>query len=168
MPQSGLYDAARELLETAGAALEAAPAVAYVSVGGPAYDCDDQLTVHIDPLQTLGGDRSPSGFAASRQAPQGLEATLIITRILCAPALGPRGEIPAASDIDDAAQGAYGDVWRVWCRLTQILAQPDDEFLGGPCNLTRLVGIQPIEGQGQVWGWQLHLTTLVSTDGWAP
>lgn len=164
MSAAGLITAADELLAASVAILgPAAPSRQFVSIGTPAYDCD-QLTVHC------------SGFTAAATKPQQAardvahrrailyEATFQVTVLRCFSAaaepslLDPTIELPGAAALQGIASQVYADVWGLW---TGLWAQMRAGTLFGHRG-AYLGAATPVDEAGALAGWVIPVACEIS------
>lgn len=106
-PPDRLYQVARVVLDTVVATLENPPPRRYVSVGNPAFDCE-QVVVSVD--RTLGhaGDiaqevTAPLGCLVMRAVDIGVWV------IRCAPTMNDDGQAPSAASLEASAAALLRD-----------------------------------------------------------
>lgn len=168
MTPLGLYNAPRELLDEAIAILGVgAPSRCYVSVGEPAFDCD-QMTTHITGF----------GVAATNQHqasgdPKHARAVLYEARIdlLVVRCYTDEGALPSLIDttvklptvpaLTAVSEVLHTDAWTLWRELRKRIV--DGSLFAGPgCRGTSLGPLVPLGEQGALNGWRLTVTVEVS------
>lgn len=170
---SSLYDLAAELLTQSAAILATtpagAPSVRYVSLGPPAYDCCDQLTVDVGTIaygpfnsDVVAGD----AFARLDQNVVNL-VPLNVTHLRCASAVpqgGTKITLPQAAKMTVDSQMVYTDGWVLWNGLRGAM-RAGTLFAPGACRISALGGATPISPQGGCLGY--GVTLIVELDGYS-
>ena len=169
MTASGLYDAAKELLDYCVVVLDELPAGAperrYVAFGLPAFDCE-QLTVHafqVGEADVGPNETSMDRFKRGHPYPRVNMAFLVVTIARdCYP--GPTGttEAPAVADLVAASEVLYADGWALWNRLSSALR---DGELFEACSLVGWEPLQPTNPDGGIAAWTMGVQ--VSLDGFS-
>jgi hypothetical protein len=166
-----LYSAADEMLQAAIQSLDdlltwvgpfkGAPERSFVSLGAPAIDCCDQLTVHAAQITDVnfGG-----GLAEGRKLAGGkthVYLTVTIQRCVSMPA--DDGTPPPIEEmVADARQGD-ADAWALWNGIWALWRSGDLFSLCGELFMDRLRPLGPAGGCG---GWTLD--THITLDGYEP
>lgn len=164
MSAAGLIDAANELLGASVAILgPAAPTRRFVSIGVPAYDCD-QLTVHCSAFTAAA--TSPQSAARDTHHRRAVlyEATFVVTVLRCYQAsaepslLDPEIRIPPSAALQGVAEQVYGDVWGLWTGLWAAM-KAGTLWAGRGAALGAAV---PVDEQGALSGWTIPVSTEIS------
>jgi hypothetical protein len=153
-----LYTLAAELLGVTEDALAFTPAGtpdrSYVSPGPPAFDCCDQLTVHVAALGELptfaGGAALDEGFRGHTRAAV-LGPALVITALRCVPVPGENMKLPPVAELEASGRAMLEDAWAIWNQVTEARVQG---LFGDICKAVFRDGGIPIEDQGGCGGWQ--------------
>lgn len=133
----------------------------YVSFGLPAFDCPDQLTVHVTPLSEA--DTSPGGLAIGKRASRDAwinNVTLVITSTRCVKtgevsAMGVYSPPDPALLTLDAKQG-HADAWALWNHLHNVKASGDFLTLCDAAEFGDLLGLIP-SGESAGWTWPIAI-----------
>lgn len=163
-----LLTSAAEALDTVPTfdpALDGAQTRQFVSPGQPAFDCPDQLTVHVPLIQRA--ETSPGGNAAGRVHQAGMinQPTLLITSTRCIPQ--PTGTVgidykpPSAAALGTAAKQLDADGWALWNHLYWLQSS---ELLLSLCDEVFFDGIQALVPSGGSAGWLVQVR--VALDGY--
>lgn len=143
MAAEDLYELANEYLRACADALAlteaGTPERVCLSPGPPAWDCCDQLTVHVGmPGISVGETRVDPGALGAGHRVASLQmvnlVTMTATILRCAPTVGQDGSLPTVEQMNDASKRVYEDVWAVWnyCadkkRKAQLFAPKEREF----------------------------------------
>lgn len=164
-----LYALAGEYLFAVRDALNAtaagAPSRGFVSPGSPAWDCCDQLTVHVSGPAMA--PTSPGAGALSDAHRFNLSGyvnlvTLVATILRCVPTVDDDGGFPSPAASDAAAQVILSDLWAVWNHLAN--AKADGTLFGGTCREMVWAPAVALNPQGGCGGWEI--TTVVQLDGY--
>lgn len=170
MTPLGLYNAPKELLDAATASLGAgAPSRRYVSVGEPAFDCD-QMTTHIVSFGVA--PTSPQGAPRDTQLRHTVlyEAVLALIVVRCYTDAGAEPslldqtvKLPTVAALTAVAQVLHTDAWKLWHDLRDGFKN-GTLFAGAGCRGKSLGPLVPIGEQGAVNGWRLTVTVEVGGD----
>lgn len=162
---------AQEWLAVCSAALATtpggAPTRAFISPGPPAWDCANQLSIHI------GGPAAADTYPLMPVLQPGHRIailsqldliTLTATILRCAPLPDQRGNPPTVSQIDAVAVIVNADLWAIWNftrfgKATNTLFGPKERelFMEPAVALNQMGGIS---------GWQFSIR--VQLDGYRP
>lgn len=154
--------AVRDALNTT---VKQAPSRGFVSPGAPAWDCCDQLTVHVVSPQLA--PTSPGVGALSDQRRFNLGdyvnyITLTATILRCVPTLDDDGNLPTVTAMDAAAQTILSDLWAVWNVLSQ--AKAAGTLFAGRCREMTFTPAVSQNPQGGCGGWEI--SAIVQLDSY--
>lgn len=157
----GFLDACVEALDTIptfAPGLGGAPARSFVSPGQPAFDCCDQLTVHVAAVNEL----SPTAYGEkARIGHRTNMVTLVATSTRCIPVISDSGNIPSVTDMEAAAEQIDADGWALWNHVWNLIRA---DLLFTLCGQIYWDGLRSINPQGGCGGWVLQLR--VELDGY--
>jgi len=139
---------AEELLEVVANELDDIDR-SYIAPGTPAYDCPNQLTVHVTIMETV------MNRCAAR-----LRATYTITLLRCCAVLDEDGEPPEPEEMAADAVVVLAEAWHVWSVVAGA-ACSRSLFDGRDCDDVLVGTMTLIEPQGGVVGWTLDVTVDV-------
>lgn len=162
-----LYNASVDVLNAAVAVLDAssplrAPERRYVSVGEPAYDCD-QLTVSASARPGLIATNGLGLDAVrSNSRPRVLLAAFRVTIIRCGyPTVTDEGDPPDDVAIEAAAAAIYGDGWALFAGLNAAARAGTLDGVSA-CSEWSVDALDPIGAEGAVAGWVVSLQAAIS------
>ena len=133
------------------ASLGGAPVRSFVAPGPPAFDCCDQLAVHVDPIT----ERTQ----AQGNAINNVSLTAHITR--CVPMPDDDGNPPPPSEQQASAAQINADKWALWNYLHMLI---DDDLLFESCCSVQWGTLSPLTPSGGCGGSRLTIT--VCFDGY--
>lgn len=148
---------ALDTIPTYDSSLGGAPARAFVAPGPPAFDCCDQLTVHVASLTE--GDSAPEFPKASIARINYVQLAAISAR--CVPMLDQNGNPPPMSEMEASAEQINADKWALWNHIYNLIR--DGRLFSLCCDVIwgPLSALQP---QGGCGGSRLLIT--VCFDGY--
>lgn len=149
-------EAALNTIPTLAPGYGGSPARAFVSIGPPAFDCD-QLTVHVGPLGEGSVAARPPGTSYARVN----HVTLVATVLRCVPGPDNHGKPPSAAVQQAASVQSDLDKWALWNHLYNRILQG---LLFDRCGNVQWGPLSPVPAQGLVAG--CVLTIRVSLDGY--
>lgn len=161
-----LYNASVDVLNASVAVLDAssplrAPERRYVSVGEPAFDCD-QLTVSASVRPGLVATNSVGLDAIrSNSRPRVLIASFRVTVVRCGyPTVTDEGDPPDDADIEAAAAAIYADGWVLFDGLN---AAARAGTIGGVslCSEWSVDALDPVGAEGAVAGWVVSAQAMI-------
>ena len=166
-----LHALAEEYLDACTAALDTiqdfapglggAPERRFISPGLPAFDCCDQLSVHIQGV--LDAQTLPGGLGAGRRHAYGGKVNLVLmvaTLTRCVPVITDK-TWPTPEEMEVAAEQINADGWALWNHLFNLaLAGQLFQF----CGEVHWDGLNSIVPQGGCGGWTLGVR--VRLDGY--
>lgn len=168
---SDLFAIADEYLDACVLALadtpEGPPDRCFVSPGVPAWDCPDQLTVHVGaPLVADTLPLQPSLAPTHRVTVQAEVDIIVLTATIlrCVPTIDDFGNLPSPAAIDAASQQVCADLWAIWNhvksmkRAGTLFPPREREFALDPA-----VSLQQAGGAA---GWQIPIR--VNLEGYRP
>lgn len=131
------------------------PDVSFVSPGLPAFDCPEQLTVHVATLQME--NTSPQDLGAGHRLPTRFlnMATLVAIIIRCQPEPKGMTVLPSSADISLAARVTQQDVWAIWNHLAS--RQRAGDLFEGSCMPFYFDPPAPQSPQGGSAGWAFQV-----------
>jgi hypothetical protein len=140
--------------------LGGAPERSFISPGTPAFDCCDQLTVHVGGAADAA--TAPGALAAGRKATFGKVnlVQLIATITRCVPIVTAK-DWPTPTEMNTAAEQLNADGWALWNHTFNLVAAGQLFQLCGEVYWDALRSITPSGGCG---GWTL--TVRVRLDGY--
>ena len=149
-------DACVEALDTIpmfAPGLGGAPERSFISPGLPAFDCCDQLTVHVagvnsDPIQPPKNKNRVN------------IVSLVATATRCLPT-GDNQNPPSADDLQDSAAQVNADGWALWNHIFNLIRA---DLLFTLCGEVLWDGLRSINPQGGCGGYTLNLR--VELDGY--
>lgn len=159
MAARDLFTAANEYLVACHEALattqEGAPTRYFISPGPPAWDCPDQLTVHVGGPSVA--DTLPQGVLdpGHRATVTGQVNLVVLTATIlrCAPTVDDDGNFPTPQQLDAASTVLLDDLWAIWnyvrsAKTNDALFPPRErELIQDPA-----IALAP---QGGIAGWQI-------------
>lgn len=155
--------ASLDTIPTFAPALGGAPERSFVSPGLPAWDCCEQMTVHIDSV--FEADTSPGGLATGRRTTHGrvTQIAFVVSITRCVPTIGvnPQDDIPAIEDLQEAAEQINADGWALWNHLYNMVREGE---LFERCLLVDWDGMRSFAPSGGCGGWELRIS--VQLDGY--
>jgi hypothetical protein len=147
---------ALDTVPTFAPGLGGAPERSFVSPGLPAFDCCDQLTVHVAGVSDSSTSPAiPTGRSATSMKVNVVSLVATSTRCL------PVGEPPSALDLQASAEQLNADGWALWNHLYNMIRA---DLLFTLCGEVFWDGLRSINPQGGCGGWTLSLR--VQLDGY--
>ncbi len=139
------------------ASLLGAPSRQFVSPGAPVLDCCDQLTVHVQLINS--GQTSPGGLAGGKSHRYGLlnHVTMLVTSTRCIPDgfdLMGNYSAPDPAELDAAAEQLNADAWALWNHLYNLQSSG---LLRSLCDEVFLDGVNALVPSGGCAGWLYQL-----------
>lgn len=156
-----LHGLAEEFLAACIAALDTipnyeplggAPLRAFVGPGPPAFDCCDQLAVHVGTINS----GSTAGAVGNIN-----RVELVATATRCVPMPDDNGRPPPPSELSDSAAQINADKWALWVYLHMMVT---DGLLFERCCEVIWGSIAPLTPSGGCGG--SRLTVAVCFDGY--
>ena len=158
-----LYTVAQEYLAACVEALDTIPTFSpglggvpersFVSPGLPAFDCCDQLAVHVS-----GVTDSPTSMSISTGRSASTMKTnlvgLVATATRCIPVVSDNGAIPSVTDMEAAAEQINADGWALWNHIYNMIRA---DLLFTLCGEVFWDGLRSINPQGGCGGYTLSL-----------
>jgi hypothetical protein len=141
---------ALDTIPTFAPGLGGAPERSFVSPGLPAFDCCDQLTVHVSGVTD--GPNSPANFSGRSASSMKVNTVgLVATATRCLPS---EGEPPSAVDLSASAEQVDADGWALWNHIYNLI-RADQLFT--LCGEVFWDGLRSINPQGGCGGFTLNL-----------
>jgi hypothetical protein len=167
---TSVYDEAALLLAECEAALATTtggvPDRSYVAASLPAFDCPEQLTVHVQGINLdVTSPLTPAPVIGLRHA-HGARfiITFVVTVIRCTPQPnGLEGAPPSPAQLETLAAKVQQDLWATWNHLWQKVK---DGTLFRTCEPTYFDAAVPSVESGAAAGWQLVIRGVL--EGYVP
>jgi len=144
---------ALDTIPTFAPGLGGAPARSFVSPGLPAFDCCDQLTVHVTGVTDSA--TSPSNFTGRSASTMKVNTVgLVATATRCIPVISDSGNPPPVEEMEAAAEQIDADGWALWNHIYNLIRA---EALFTLCGEVFWDGLRSINPQGGCGGFTLAL-----------
>jgi len=136
------------------------PARSYIAHATPAFDCTEQLTVHIGGLSSDPTTPLSPAPVTGRRFKDGTRhmLQLVATIIRCTPQpSGLNSGPPSEAALELLARTCSQDLWSIWCLVLRRMR--DNELFAGSCGVLNYQGGSPSVESGAAAGWFFTVTT---------
>ena len=135
--------------------LEGSPGRTFITVGQPALDCCNQLSVNA--ATTREAQTNPLGLGAGTRHRLGFRKNLVGIQVWITRCLETQDAIPSIAQVQALAEQVNADGWALWNTLWNVNRGGSSDPVVSLCDEWYMDAMIPLQPSGGCSGWQLSI-----------